>query len=133
MLAYWLTVWVLALAWSARAVPVANAGTDFSSTLTWTGWAILAAVVLGLPVSGFIGARTRRWGSLLLVVWLVWALSLLWYVGSMLDGPDTSGSDDAAGAGLVILGIPALGVIILLAALGAGIGVTANVVAQRRR
>ena len=83
---------------------------------------------------GYVLANAGRWSYIGALVIYVWALLLAWYIGAMLSTPAADGSDNdtAAGAGLVILGVPALVVVVALVGLGAGVGALVRALARRR-
>src|SRR5580765_3567075 len=117
MAAVWLAVWVSGVAWSDKAM--SDVGRPLSEGLARSGLALAVAAAILLTVCGYLVCRPRRGIYLWALVAYVWVLLLALYVVAMVDTA-TAGSDDAAGAGLVILGIPMLIVVATLACLGAG-------------
>lgn len=75
-----------------------------------------------LSVCGFILGRARRWTYVWMLTGYVWALLLALYVVAMLAAPTNGGGDNdtAAGAGLVILGLPMLFIVGIFVGIGAG-------------
>jgi hypothetical protein len=131
----WFLIWVLALVWAAAAVPAANAGMDPSQGIVRGGLTLAVGSVL-LLVCGYLLAHAGRWVYVAALTLYVWGLLLAWYIGAMLmttPAADGSDNDNAAGAGLVILGVPGLFVVAALVGLGAGVGAVVRALAQRRR
>jgi hypothetical protein len=91
--------------------------------------------VVLLLVCGSLLAQAGRWVYVASLTLYVWGLLLAWYIGAMLMTPAADGSDNdnAAGAGLVILGLPGLFVVAALVGLGAGVGAVVRAVVRRRR
>lgn len=129
----WFLIWILALVWAAKAEPEANAGADPSSVVVSGGLVLGIGSVILLVVCGYLLAHAGRWVYMAGLTLYVWGLLLAWYVGAMLMTPATDGSDNdnAAGAGLVILGIPALFAVAVLVGLGAGAAAGARALARR--
>jgi hypothetical protein len=134
--ASWLLVWIAGVVWAVMAVPPAQVTDTPSAPILVTGVALLALTVIGIvATSAWLTARSR-W-SLVLVFAIVITVALLgWYVAAMLavpipqDQPDVQ--DDAAGAGVVLLALPTAGVVILLTAIGFGIGSLSSRLRRRR-
>ncbi len=134
MVGAWLVVWGLALVWTSAAVPQASAGADPRAAVVRAGLMLALGSAGLLVVCGFLLARAGRWVYVAALTLYVWVLLLFWYVGAMLMAPavDLSDNDNAAGAGLVILGVPALLVVATLVSLGAGGGAAVRAIARRR-
>ena len=131
----WFLIWVLALVWAAAAVPAANAGMDPSDAIVRGGLMLAVGAVVLLLVCGYLLAHAGRWVYMAALTLYVWGLLLAWYVGAMLmttPAADGSDNDNAAGAGLVILGVPGLFVVAALVGLGAGVGAVVRALARRR-
>lgn len=85
---------------------------------------VVVLAVIALPVSGYVAAAPpRAIGRYVCLVAYVWFLTMGVYCVAMLasappGGPDT---DTAAGAGLVILGVPVALAIAILTALGVAV------------
>jgi hypothetical protein len=131
----WFLIWVLALVWAAAVVPAANAGTDTSEAILRGRLTLAVGSVVLLLVCGYLLAYAGRWVYVAALTLYVWGLLLAWYIGAMLMTPAADGSDNdnAAGAGLVILGVPGLFVVAALVGLGAGLGAVVRALARRRR
>jgi hypothetical protein len=135
MVGAWFLVWVFALVWAAAAIPASNAGSDLSEAINRGGLTLLVGSAALLPTCGCVLAHAGRWIYLAGLTLYVWVLLLAWYIGAMLMAPATDGSDNdtAAGAGLVILGVPGLFVIAALVGLGAAAGAAVRAAGRRRR
>lgn len=131
----WFLIWVLALVWAAAAIPASNAGSAPSEAIKRGGLTLLVGSTVLLPACGYLLAHSGRWIYLAALTLYVWVLLLAWYIGAMLMAPAADGSDNdtAAGAGLVILGVPGLIVIAALVGLGAAIGAAVRAQGRRRR
>ncbi len=124
--AAWLVLWVAGVVWAAKAVPAAQVTDSPSAPLLFTGIALIATSSAGIiATSAWLAAR-RRWALVALFAASVTCLLLAWYVAAMfsvpvpVNQPDTQ--DDMAGAGVVLLAFPTAGVVVLLSAIGVGIG-----------
>jgi hypothetical protein len=124
MATVWALLWVIALVWCGRATAETQSGDAMSVGLQRAGLALGLGSLALLPVSGYILGRARRWMYVWMLVAYVWMLLLVLYVVTMLAVPVAGGSDNdtAAGAGLVILGLPLLFIIGVLVGAGAGVG-----------
>lgn len=120
----WFIVWVLGLVWASRTVPLAdtsqmtNADVDLGLTLA------IGSPLL-LVVHGWFLGRADRWLFVGALTLYVWGLFMFGYVAAMLMMPVTPGAaddDTAAGAGVVLLAVPALLIVAILVGLGAGAG-----------
>ena len=133
MAGVWFLMWLLALVWAAGAIPASNAGSAPSEAVNRGGLMLLVGSVVLLPACGCVLAQSGRWAYLAALTLYVWVLLLAWYVGAMLMAPATDGSDNdtAAGAGLVILGVPGLIVIAALVGLGAAVGAAVRALGRR--
>lgn len=131
----WFLIWVLSLAWVAAAVPAANKGVDLSEAVVLGGLTLLVGSVVLLPVCGYLLAHAGRWVSVAALTLYVWGLLLPLYIVSMVMTPAANGldNDNAAGAGLVILGVPGLLGVAALVGIGASVGAVVRALADRRR
>lgn len=79
--------------------------------------------LLGVTVTGYVLSRRGRSAALRAFVPLVWFLMGMWvaFLANVPSPASQPGDDVSAGAGLVLLATPALGVLWLLAALGVGL------------
>lgn len=133
MFGVWFVVWVLALVFTSFAVPAYDSGVDLSDSVVRSGLALAVGSAGGLLVCGYLLGRTGRWVYLAALTLYVWVLMLALYVGAMSMVPESAGGydDNAAGAGFVLLGGPALFVTATLVGLGAGVGAAVRFVARR--
>jgi hypothetical protein len=131
----WFLIWVLSLAWAAAALPAANRGAGLSEAVVRGGLTLLVGSVVLLPVCGSLLAHAGRWVYVTALTLYVWGLLLALYIGSMVMTPAANGldNDNAAGAGLVILGVPGFFVVAALVGIGVGVGAVVRALAGRRR
>ena len=120
---------ILGSVWAVVAVPAATLSVlavsqadDPSTTPGWPLWTLAAlgvVLVILMPVAGFIAGRSpRAFPRIAVAAGVIWGSLMVGYALSMTasSGP---ASDDAAGAGLVILGIPTAFVVASLVGVGA--------------
>ena len=130
---------VLAVIWILFALPLAgfsmqaaHHNADPSNEPTWAIWTLAslgAAALLLIPVTGYVaGAAPRRVPRMLAATGLIWAILMMLYSLAMLASSDPNG-DIAAGAGLVLLAIPAAIAVSVLV----GIGALIRMLVERRR
>ncbi|BBH18583.1 hypothetical protein Back2_28700 [Nocardioides baekrokdamisoli] len=109
--------WVLGGIWITGAILATGFGMQAAShndhpelEPTWALWSwggVAATLVLMMPVMGYLTCRAPgRIARMALATALVWGSLLAAYVLAMATSSDPN-SDNAAGAGLVVLGIPA--------------------------
>lgn len=125
----WLMLWVLGAVLCGVTVPLTNPGEALGPGLMRSALMLGIGSATLLPVCGFVLSRSRGWVYQGILVGYVWALLMMLYVVAMLAAPAAAGSDSdtAAGAGVVILGIPMLLVVGALV----GIGAVANLIVGR--
>jgi hypothetical protein len=92
-----------------------------------SGWA------LTLTVAGILLGWRRRWGVAVIFALYVWGLLLVAYAQAMLSAPGPD-QDTTAGAGAVVIGIPALAAILVATGTTFLVGLIARLAtdAQRR-
>ncbi|WP_139283313.1 hypothetical protein [Raineyella antarctica] len=127
-------IWMFMLAaWMPIAVMVAPPSRGFGSNTFPVILALAAGAMLATVTVGFVVGRWWQLRWIWVAVVAGSAAQLFGYVVSMLDSPDPDGTQDiAAGAGVVILGLPTALAIAALLWLGAGLGLAIRVVHRRR-
>lgn len=133
MVVAWFILWVVALVWCVAVVSQIEPGTVLSTGLIRSGLALGVGALVLLPVCGYLLARANRWSYVWTLIAYVWVLLLAFYIFAMLTAPtgDGTSGDTAAGAGLVILGVPLL--LLVAAFVGFGVGTSALFGALSRR
>lgn len=119
----------LLVAWAPVLYIFAVSGSTATTGL-YIGLALGAlAVIATISFGWHLGADRRRIVDVLLAGLIGTVALLSTYVALMLSQPDTPESDNAAGAGVAILGVPTLSLVVVL--LGAGM-MTHRLIARYR-
>jgi hypothetical protein len=124
MATVWTLLWVVAVFWCVDVVANTRSGDVVSVGLQRAGLVLGLGSLALLPACGYVLGRAQRWTYVWVLTGYVWVLLLALYVVTMLAAPPSGASDNdtAAGAGLVILGVPLLFVVGAIVGIGAGAG-----------
>lgn len=120
----WFIVWVLGVVWASRTVPLTDPNLITNADVG-VGLTLAIGSPLLLVACGWLLGRAGRWVFVGALTLYVWGLLMVGYVAAMLMMPVAPGvadDDTAAGAGVVLLAVPALLTVAVLVGLGAGAG-----------
>lgn len=119
----WLVLFGLTCLWGQIAAPHITPDDGLPGAWLASGAVIVVSWLLGVTVTGYVLSRRGRSAALRAFVPLVWFLMGMWvaFLANVPSPASQPGDDVSAGAGLVLLATPALGVLWLLAALGVGL------------
>lgn len=125
--------WLVLLgAWLAFLVIAAGGTSDLPDWAAAPTIVLAAIAVLATLGWGAVLGKLKAWRTLAKSAPVGAAVLCFWYVVAMISSNDPT-ADDAAGAGLVLLGVPALIVVVLLLGIGGGLAAGVRRIGDRAK